>query len=162
MAIDMFLKVGGIDGESIDAAHVGEIDVLAYSLGFSNSGDVRAGTGGGAGAGKASANDLAVSVYFSKASLPLFSAVVTGKIFANATLTLRKGGANPFEFLKIRLENVLVNSDSMGGSGGEDRLTENYTLNYARIIFTYTGQDPTGAALPPIRAGFDFSTNTKI
>jgi type VI secretion system secreted protein Hcp len=162
MAIDMFLKIGGIDGESIDTAHAGEIDVLAYSLGFSNSGDVRAGTGTGAGAGKASAQDLSLTVYNSKASLPLFLAVATGKIFANATLTLRKGGTNPFEFLKIRLENVLVSSDSSGGSGGEDRLTENYSLNYARIIFTYTGQDATGVALPPIRAGFDFSTNTKI
>jgi type VI secretion system secreted protein Hcp len=160
MAVDMFLKIGGIDGESVDAAHPGEIEVLAYSLGFTNSGDVR--TGGGAGSGKASAQDLSFTTFTSKASLPLFTAVVTGKIFANAVLTLRKAGATPLEFLKIRLENVLVTSDSSGGSGGEDRPTENYSLNYGRIIFTYTGQDPTGAALPSIKAGFDFITNTKI
>jgi type VI secretion system secreted protein Hcp len=160
MAVDIFLKIGSIDGESTDAAHPGEIEVLSYSLGFANSGDVR--TGGGAGAGKASAQDLTFATFNSKASLPLFTAVVTGKIFANAVLTLRKAGTTPFEFLKIRLENVLVNSDSISGSGGEDRPAESYSLNFGRIIFTYTGQDPTGAAVPPIKAGFDFITNTKI
>ena len=86
----------------------------------------------------------------------------TGKIFAAATLTVRRAGANPIEFLKIRMEEVLVTSDSSGGSGGEDRLTENYSLNYARIIFTYTGQDASGAPLQPIKAGFDFVNLVKI
>ena len=156
----MFMKIGQIEGESRDAAHAGEIDVLAYSLGFSNSGTTHAGSG--AGAGKANAQDLSFTAYVSKASLPLFIAVSTGKIFPAATLTLRRAGANPIEFLKIRMEEVLVTSDSSGGSGGEDRLTENYSLNYARIIFTYTGQDASGVPLPPIKAGFDFVNMVKI
>ena len=160
MAIDMFIKIGNIDGESTDPAHPGEIDVLAYSLGFSNSGDVRSPAGNGV--GKASAQDLSITVYNSKASLQLFTAVATGKVFKEATLTLRRAGATPIEFLKIRLENVLISSDSTGGSGGEDRPTENYSLNYARIIFAYTGQDPTGVELPAIKAGFDFALNKKI
>jgi type VI secretion system secreted protein Hcp len=160
VAIDMFIKIGQIEGESKDATHAGEMDVLAYSLGFSNSGTTHAGSG--AGAGKVNAQDLSFTTYVSKASLPLFTAVCTGRIFTAATLTIRRAGANPFEFLKIRMEDVLVSSDSSGGSGGEDRLVENYSLNYARIIFTYTGQDATGAPLPPIRAGFDFVNNVKI
>lgn len=160
MAIDMFMKIGQIEGESRDAAHAGEMDVLAYSLGFSNSGTTH--VGGGAGAGKANAQDLSFTTYVSKASLPLFTAVCTGKIFPAATLTLRRAGANPIEFLKIRMEDVLVSSDSSGGSGGEDRLTENYSLNYARIIFTYTGQDASGVPLQPIKAGFDFVNMVKI
>ena len=160
MAIDMFIKIGQIEGESRDAAHAGEMDVLAYSLGFSNSGTTH--VGGGAGAGKANAQDLSFTTYVSKASLPLFTAVCTGKIFPAATLTVRRAGATPIEFLKIRMEDVLVSSDSSGGSGGEDRLTENYSLNYARIIFTYTGQDASGVPLQPIKAGFDFVNNVKI
>ena len=160
MAIDMFIKIGQIEGESKDAAHAGEMDVLAYSLGFSNSGTTH--VGGGAGVGKVNAQDLSFTTYVSKASLQLFAAVCVGKIFPAATLTLRKAGANPIEFLKIRMEDVLVSSDSSGASGGEDRPTENYSLNYARIIFTYTGQDASGAALPPIKAGFDFVNNVKL
>ena len=156
----MFMKIGQIEGESKDAAHAGEMDVLAYSLGFSNSGTTHSGTG--AGTGKVNAQDLSFTTYVSKASLPLFTAVCNGKIFPAATLTVRRAGANPIEFLKIRMEDVLVTSDSSGGSGGEDRLTENYSLNYARIIFTYTGQDASGVPLQPIKAGFDFVNNVKI
>jgi type VI secretion system secreted protein Hcp len=161
MAIEMFLKIGTIKGESVDAGHPGEIDVLAYSLGFSNSGDLR--TPGGTGAGKANAQDLSLTVYNSKASLPLFTALVTGTTIPTALLTLRRPGATPIAFMKIKLDNVLVSSDSMGGSSGEDRPTENYTLNYSKITFTYTGQDAsTGKPLTPISAGFDFLTQTKV
>ena len=38
MAVDMFLKIGDIKGESADDKHAGEIDVLAWSWGMSQSG----------------------------------------------------------------------------------------------------------------------------
>ena len=38
MAVDMFLKLDGIKGESLDATHKDEIDVLAWSWGLSQSG----------------------------------------------------------------------------------------------------------------------------
>ena len=161
MSVEMFMKIGTIEGESVDESHAGEIDVLAYSLGFSNSGDSRM-HGGGGGSGKVNAQDLSITVYNSKASLALFTAVASGEHFPTATLTLRRAGEMGIDFLKIRLEDVMVSTDSMGGSTGEDRLTENYSLNYSKIVFTYTGQDATGAALPPIESGFDFGANTKI
>ena len=47
MAVDMYLKLTGIDGESSDSTHAGEIDVLAWSWGASQSGTMHLGTGGG-------------------------------------------------------------------------------------------------------------------
>jgi type VI secretion system secreted protein Hcp len=41
---------------------------------------------------------------------------------------------------------VLITSLSTGGSGGEDRLTENVTLNFAKVKVDYKEQTPTGAA----------------
>ena len=38
MAVDMFIKIGDIKGESRDKTHKEEIDVLAWSWGMSNSG----------------------------------------------------------------------------------------------------------------------------
>ena len=35
MPVEMFLKLAGIEGESSDAKHKGEIDVLAWSWGLS-------------------------------------------------------------------------------------------------------------------------------
>ena len=158
MAIDMFLRIDGIPGESTDDKHPDEIEVLAYSLGFSNSGSAAAGPAGGA--GKPSAQALSLTIFNSRASLPLFTALCTGRFLREATLTLRKAGAAPHEFLTIRLEDVLVTSQSAGGSGGEDQLTENITLDYARIEFTYVGQRADGTSAEPQVAGFDFATNT--
>ena len=49
MAVDMFLKMDGIKGESVDDKHKDEIDVLSWSWGMSQSGSAH--MGGGAGAG---------------------------------------------------------------------------------------------------------------
>jgi type VI secretion system secreted protein Hcp len=39
---------------------------------------------------------------------------------------------------------VLVTAVSTGGSGGEDRLTENVTLNFAKFHFQYQPQKADG------------------
>jgi type VI secretion system secreted protein Hcp len=155
--IDMFLKVDGIEGESTDKAHKGEIDVLAYSLGFSNSGTTHSVPA--ASAGKVNAQDLSVTVYYSKASPRLFTAVCSGKHIPTVTLTLRKQGTTPYEFLVIELTEVLVSSDSMGGSGGEDRLTENFSFNYAKINFVYSGLKPSGKPEKLGEASWNFAEN---
>lgn len=51
---------------------------------------------------------------------------------AEAVLAVRKAGDRPYEYLVLRMTNVLVTSFSTGGSGGEDRLTENVTLRFQR------------------------------
>ena len=45
MAVDMFIKIKGHDGESKDDKHKKQIDVLAWSWGMSQSGSFH--TGGG-------------------------------------------------------------------------------------------------------------------
>ncbi|HVQ74408.1 MAG TPA: type VI secretion system tube protein Hcp, partial [Candidatus Binatia bacterium] len=52
MAVDMFMTVDGIEGESKDGSHKNEIDVLSWSWGLSQSGTGH--VGGGSGSGKVS------------------------------------------------------------------------------------------------------------
>lgn len=144
MAVDMFLKLEGIKGESKDDKHKDEIDVLAWSWGVSNSGSAH--VGGGAGAGKASFQDISFTKWIDLASPSLMLAAANGKHIKSATLVVRKAGEKPLEYLTIALTEVLVSSYSTGGSGGEDRLTENVTLNFAKIHVTYKEQTATGAA----------------
>ena len=59
---------------------------------------------------------------------------------------MRKAGEKPVEYIKIKMEEVLITSISTGGSGGEDRLTENVTLNFAKVSLDYVPQDDKGAA----------------
>jgi len=159
MAVDMFIKIDSVDGESKDKAHKKEIDVLAWSWGASNSGSAHA--GGGAGSGKVNVQDLSFTKWVDSATPKLLLAVHDGKHFASATLVVRKAGEKPVEYLKIKLEEVLITSLSTGGSGGEDRLTENVTLNFGKVSVDYVPQDDKGAAGTAIPFAWDIAANAK-
>jgi len=160
MAVDMFIKIGTLKGESKDKTHKDEIDVLAWSWGMSNSGSAHA--GGGAGAGKVNVQDLSFTKYIDNSSPDLMLACCNGKHFDSALLIVRKAGEKPLEYLKISLTEVLVTSISTGGSGGEDRLTENVTLNFAKVKVDYTEQTPTGGEGNKSKMGWDIAANVKL
>lgn len=144
-ASDMFLILGDLKGESVDKVHADAIDVLAWSWGMSNSGTTH--LGGGAGAGKVNVQDLSVTKYLDKASPAIMLSCANGKHYDEAKLIVRKAGgqAAPIEYLVITMTEVLVTSVSTGGSGGEDRLTENISLNFAKFKVEYTQQKPDGS-----------------
>src|SRR5215467_7426071 len=99
MAVDMFIKIGDLKGESKDSKHKDEIDVLAWSWGMSNSGSAH--VGGGAGSGKVNVQDLSFTKYTDAASADLYLACCNGKHFDEALLTVRKaGGEEPVEYIK--------------------------------------------------------------
>ena len=153
MAVDMFMKIGDIDGESFDKKHAKDIDVLAWSWGMSQSGSTH--TGGGGGAGKANFQDLSFTKYVDNASNALMVALAKGSHIEKCVLLVRKAGEGAKRYIDITMEEVLVTAVSTGGSGGEDRLTENVTLNFAKVKFSYAKQDAKGA----VAADADFKWN---
>ncbi|SHH01151.1 Hcp family type VI secretion system effector [Marivita hallyeonensis] len=157
MAVDMFIKIGPLDGESKDHKKKGEIDVLAWSWGCSNSGTWH--HGGGGGAGKANYQDLSITTYIENSTSALLQACGTGEHFDDATLTVRKAGKKPLEYLVIKMKKILVTSVSFGGSGGEERLTQNVTLNFAEIEWTYKEQKDDGSGGPDKKFAFDIEAN---
>jgi len=157
MAVDMFIKITGVDGEAKDHKHKKEIDVLSWSWGMSNSGSAHA--GGGAGAGKVNVQDLTFTKYVDSASPKLMLSCCNGKHYDEALLTVRKAGEKPVEYVKIKLTEVMITSVSTGGSGGEDRLTENVTLNFAKVHVDYTPQDDKGAAGTAIPMTWNIAEN---
>jgi type VI secretion system secreted protein Hcp len=154
-AVDMFIKIGDIKGESRDDKHKDEIDVLAWSWGMSNTPTFGS---GGASAGKANFQDISFTKYVDKSSTSLMLHTANGRHIDEATLTLRKAGGTPFEFEKIILTDVLVTSYSTGGSG-EDRLTENISLNFRDIRVEYTVQKLDGSAGAGFFFTWDIATN---
>ena len=140
MAVDILIKIEGVDGESVIQDHEDEIDVLAWSWGMSQSGSMH--VGGGAGSGKVNIQDVSLTKYVDKASPSLMRACCNGEHLTEATLTIRKAGKDALDYLKIKMSPVLVTSLDTGGSGGEDRLTENVTLNFAKVEVGYTPQKP--------------------
>jgi type VI secretion system secreted protein Hcp len=161
MALDMFLKIATIDGETTDKAKKAtkEIDILAWSWGVSNSGSMHA--AGGGGSGKANFQDISITKYVDSASHALLLACATGEHFATAKLTVRKAGKTQIEYINIDMTDVLITSVSTGGSGGEDRLTENVSLNFAKVKFAYTPQKDDGTAGTPLPMTYDIAANSK-
>ena len=152
MAVDMYLKIDTIDGETTDKEMVKTkaIDILAWSWGVSNSGTTH--MGGGGGSGKANFQDISCTKYIDAASHALLLACATGEHFTNAVLTVRKAGKTQQKYVTITMEEVMVTSVSTGGSGGEDRLTENLSLNFAKVKFEYFQQDEKGVVSSTAKA----------
>jgi type VI secretion system secreted protein Hcp len=146
MAFDAFLKLGDIKGESTDRDHKDEIVIESFSWGLGNTTTPQS-AGGGAGAGKVSIQDFHFAMPTSLASPVMMQACGSGKHFPEATLTARKAGEKPVEFLTIKMNDVVISSYQLGGEGsGEASLPmDQISLNYTKIDFLYTnGQDKSG------------------
>jgi type VI secretion system secreted protein Hcp len=159
MAVDMFLDLDGVKGESVDKAHKGKIDILAWQWGIANSGTFHHGSGGGA--GKATFNDITITKYVDAASPNIMLFCANGKHFAKGKIIVRKAGENPLEYLTIDFDKVLVTSYSTGGGSGQERLTESVTLNFAKVKVEYTTQTEKGGKGTPQAFSWDISANTK-
>ena len=160
MAVDMFLKIDGIKGESRDSRHKDEIEILSYSWGLSQSGTMA--FGGGGGAGKVQFQDFHFTNVVSKASPSLFLKCATGEHIKEATLTVRKAGGEQQDFLIIKLNDALVSSYQSGGSSGDNLPTDSVSINYAKIEYTYKEQKEDGSLGGEVSAGWDLKANKKV
>ena len=160
MAVDYFLKIEGIKGESRDDKHKDQIDILSYSWGATQSGSP--GFGGGAGAGKVQFQDFHFTTRVGTASPQLFLGCATGEHFKSAILTTRKAGGAQQDFLIIKLNDVLVTSYQNGGASGGDVPTDQFSLNFAQINYEFKEQKEDGSLVPGSSGGWDIKANEKV
>ena len=112
MAIGIFAKIGDIKGESSDARHKDEIEVLSWASGVSQTGSVT--HGGGGGAGKATFQDFSFTHNIDRASPLLMKSCASGAHIPEATITVRKAGKGQQEYLIITMTRC---SDHRRGPG---------------------------------------------
>jgi type VI secretion system secreted protein Hcp len=160
MAVDMFLKLDGIKGESKDDKHKDEIHIESFSWGLSQTGNFN--VGGGGGAGKVNVHDISISKNLDKSSPPLMYHCATGKHIPSGLVTFRKAGDKPLEYLKIKLTDILVSSVQHAGSGHGDLLSENLSLNFAKFEVEYYEQKPDGSGQKAGEMGYDIKANKKL
>jgi type VI secretion system secreted protein Hcp len=139
---DMFLKIDGIDGESSDFKHKGEIDVESFSWGVKQSGSLS--TGGGGGAGQTQITDFNFVKHIDKASPKLALATATGQHFKFAELTVRRAARDQVEYLSYKLEDLLVSSVNVSGSGSGNPV-ETISLNFSKLEIEYRPQKADGS-----------------
>ena len=161
MAVDYFLKIKGIEGESKDSKHSNEIDVLSFSWGETQTG-THAG-GGGGGAGKVSMQDFHFVMKTNKASPKLLLACANGEHIPEAIMVCRKAGKDQQDFMKLKFYDLLVSSYQTGGSSTGDEIPmDQISLNYAKIEYEYREQNADGTMQGPIKAGYDLKKMVSI
>lgn len=163
MAIDMFLKIDGVDGESSDDRHKNEIALLSFSWGEAQLTPAGGGGGGGGGVGKVTMQDFHFTMLVNRASPRLFLACAKGEHFKTAVLTVRRAGAAPADFLKWRLSDVLVSGyqiavELAGGALPADHVR----LGFGKIELEYIPVKPDGKPDVQVKAGWEVKTNRPV
>ena len=155
MASGIFAKIGNIKGESLDSKHKGEVEVLSWSWGVAQSGTMA--QGGGGGEGKASFHDFNFTHHIDKASPVLLKACATGEHIKEATITVRKAGKGQQEFLIIKMNDVIITSVDLSGTGDAPASAAHVALQFAKVDLEYKPQRADGS----LDAGLHFKYDIK-
>jgi type VI secretion system secreted protein Hcp len=150
-AVDYFLKIDGIDGESQDQTHKGDIEIESFSWGQTNSGT--ASKGGGMGAGRVTMHDFEFMMGVNKASPKLFLKCASGEHIPKAVLVCRKAGKEQQEYLKYTFSDLLISSFKTGGTEVVPQNTVSF--NFSKIEMEYKEQKADGTLGGAVKAHYD-------
>jgi type VI secretion system secreted protein Hcp len=130
MAVDMFLKIDGIDGEAVDAKHKGEIELLSFSWGITQP---ISQTGGGA-TGKAQVSDFSIVKQMNASSPLLMEKCCSGEHIPNVTIKLVNKETKQ-TFYEVKLTDCLISSYNTGGAGNGGAVPMD------QVSFNFRGMD---------------------
>ena len=158
MAVEMFLDIDTVPGESLVKGFEAKIDIFSFSLGASNPSSVA--TGGGSGAGKVDISSMSIQKVVDKATPKLFQACCKGTHFAKGTLTVREaGGDAPVPYLVLDFTQIFIDSVSWGGAAGGGKPSESLAFSFASIKITYMIQTAKGGSQKGGDAYWNVQTN---
>ena len=160
MAVDMFMKIEGIPGESTDEAHTEWMELLSYGQGLSQSVSGTSGTGGRTG-GRADFQHFSISKSIDSGTPDLAIYCASGKHIPKIEIELCLATEDKHTFMKYVMEDVIVSSVSQEASSGstESRPTEEVTFAYGKLVWEYTPVDQKGAAGAASTRTWNLETN---
>jgi type VI secretion system secreted protein Hcp len=150
--VDYFLKLDGITGESKDAKHRDEIDILSWSVGTTRR-DYSAGDD----TASAHIKDIMATKYVDKASTQLFASYTTARRIKTLVITCRKGGKDQQEYLVFTCTDALVSSWEAEGSNGDKPEVETVTFSFRKIAINYWEQQDNGTLGGVMNAEYDLT-----
>lgn len=153
---ETFLRLGDIKGESTDAKHKDQIDILSFTQSFINSSDLS--SGGGGGAGKVQCGAITMMKNIDKSSPLLLKGVATGQHFKDAVISFQTEN-KATEYYSITLSNVFVTELTQTDAADPNRIFEKLVLNAAAFEFKYTPQSVKGSAGAPVSFKWDCASN---
>ncbi len=161
MGFDAYMKIAGVDGESVSKGFEKWIDILSFHWGVTQSGTFSSGSGGTG--GKCNVSDYSVVKKIDAATATIFMHCCTGEHFPCVEVVLRKAGGKGghVDFLKYKFTDVIIGSVRPGGSsqGADDIPLEEVSLSAAKAEFDYTIQSATGGKGASYHGGWDIAKN---
>jgi type VI secretion system secreted protein Hcp len=160
MAIDVYLQIDGIKGESMDDKHKDWIECKSVSWGVTQPKSATASTGGGHTAERAEMTDIMITKLADLATPILLQTCAAGKTIPKAKLEFMRadGNGDRVKYFEIQLENVLIGEISPSVSEG-DFMHENVGLKFSKVKYMYTQQKVSGGAGGNTSGGWDLATN---
>jgi type VI secretion system Hcp family effector len=162
MAVDYFLKIDQIDGESQQTGHVKELEMDNWSFGETQSGV--ASTATGSASGKVTLNEFRFSKRLDISSAKLLQYHLNGRHLAWAKFTARRAGetgGQPVDYLFVTFGDLIISSYDVSGTGADGWPYESIAFSYGQIVMTYK-QMIKGVAQGPVNGGYDAEANQKI
>jgi|SRR6185437_1780015 len=165
MAVDIFLVIPGVKGETTDSQFAKQfaIDVQSWNWGMAQAGGAQQGPGSGV--GKVNVQDLTLTKTTDAATAPLMAACCAGTAYGTSAstpvvLTMRKSGTTPLVYLQISLFNVTVSGVTPSTSSSNDTQTELISLHFGAFQVVYTPQKPDGSGGPSITMTWNVAGNS--
>ena len=160
MAIDVYLQIDGIKGESMDDKHKDWIECTSVNWGVSQPRSATASTGGGHTAERCEHQEVVFTKLADLASPILLQTCSAGKTIPKAKLEFMRadGQGERIKYFEIELENVLIGSIKPKVEEGSI-IQEHVGLKFSKIKWKYTQQKVTGGAGGNTSGGWDLATN---
>lgn len=160
MKTDFFLKLTGVQGESIDSKHKGEIDILALNWTISQKTNMHIGQGGAI--GQSRVGDIVITKLVDRSSPVLHTYCSLGMKMPEAQIVKRKSGTTPLEYFKISLKEVVISEVQfhLGESGVPD--VETVHLSFTEFVEEYTPQSSIGIGDGAVKAGYNMVKRKRI
>lgn len=160
MAIDVYLQIDGIKGESTDSKHQGWIECDAVNWSISQPRSATASTSGGHTAERAELSDVRFIKACDLASPILAQHCAMGKTIPKAKLEFMHadGQGEPVKYYEVELENVLIGHVAPSVAEGSI-MTESVALKFSKVKWKYCQQKIAGGAGGNTAGGWDLATN---
>lgn len=160
MAIDVYLQIDGIKGESTDAQHKGWIECEAVNWAVTQPKSATASTAGGHTAERCELSDITFSKIADASSPLLLQFCAGGKPIPKAKFEFLRadGQGERIKYYVIELENVLI-ADVAPSVGGGSIMAESVGLKFSKVRWKYTQQKIGGGSGGNTNGGWDLATN---
>ncbi|AKU23994.1 type VI secretion system tube protein Hcp [Massilia sp. NR 4-1] len=163
MAIDVYLKIDGIKGESSDVAHMGWIELTSAQWGVTQPKSATASTGGGHTAERCEHQCISITKLADLSSPVLMQTCSSGRTIARAKLEFMRadGLGERVKYYEVELENVLIGNITQMVHQG-DVLHDSIGLKFSKVKWKYCQQKIGGGIGGNTSGGWDLSINRVI